>query len=172
MMTVRQLHTYVGAFIAPSVLFFAFTGSLQIFGLHEHHGDYTPPPIIEMFGRIHKDQVTKAKPRPVAHAPHAADHDATDHDSDHQEADHHDSDHHDAGDTHADANHHDHAAGATAPWAVTALKWLFLAVAVGLTASTVMGLWLALTASRRKGLVLGLVVLGAALPVILLALQP
>ena len=64
MMTVRQLHTYLGAFIAPSVLFFAFSGSLQLFSLHEAHGTYKPPAFAEQFGSIHKDQVLKSPPAP------------------------------------------------------------------------------------------------------------
>src|SRR3984957_7098169 len=65
MMTVRQWHTYIGAFIAPSVLFFAFTGSLQLFSLHEAHGAYTPPAIVEALGHVHKDQVLEVKPAPA-----------------------------------------------------------------------------------------------------------
>jgi hypothetical protein len=144
MMQVRQLHTYVGAFIAPSVLFFAFTGSLQLFSLHESHGAYAPPPVVEMLGRIHKDQVTRSKPHAAA-APH-----------------HHDADH--------DVDHHDHAAAT--PWSVMALKWLFLTAAVGLITSTLLGLWMSLALSRHKRVVVGLLVVGAALPVLLLALQP
>jgi len=139
MMTVRQLHTYIGAFIAPSVLFFAFSGSLQLFSLHEAHGTYKPPAFVEQLGSIHKDQVLKGPPAPG------------DADDDHD---------------------HDHHGGAEAPppWNVVALKWLFLAVAVGLMASTLLGLWLAVTFSRRKRLVLGLIAVGFALPFLLVAL--
>src|SRR5471032_677790 len=82
MMTVRQIHTYIGAFIAPSVLFFAFTGSLQLFSLHEAHGAYTPPPIVEALGRVHKDQVLKQKPAASTGADSHDEHD-DDHDHDH-----------------------------------------------------------------------------------------
>jgi len=77
MMTVRQVHTYIGAFIAPSVLFFAFTGSLQLFSLHEAHGAYTPPAIIQALGRVHKDQVLKESPEPASEGADA--HDDHDH---------------------------------------------------------------------------------------------
>jgi hypothetical protein len=70
---IRRLHTYLGAFIAPSVLFFAATGSLQLFSLHEAHGDYQPPAFIEKLGMLHKDQVFAMKPKrtapPAAEAP-------------------------------------------------------------------------------------------------------
>src|ERR1700722_17285147 len=71
MLTLRQWHTYIGAFIAPSVLFFAFTGALQLFSLHEAHGAYTPPAAVEALGRIHKDQTWEA-PAPAG-SMHAAD---------------------------------------------------------------------------------------------------
>ena len=47
----RQWHGYLGAFIAPSVIFFALTGALQLFNLHEAHGDYRPAPIVERLSR-------------------------------------------------------------------------------------------------------------------------
>ncbi len=145
MLTLRQWHTYIGAFIAPSVLFFALTGSLQLFSLHEAHGSYTPPALIEDLGRVHKDQMWEA---PARAGPDEHDHN---HDHDH--------DHH-AG----PPRRHDKPA---APWPVMALKWLFLAVAVGLIASTLLGLWLAITLSRRKVVVLGLIIAGTVLPVLL-----
>jgi hypothetical protein len=55
--TIRQWHSYFGLFIAPSVLFFALTGSAQIFNLHEAHGSYRPPALLEKLSSVHKDQV-------------------------------------------------------------------------------------------------------------------
>jgi hypothetical protein len=134
MTTVRAWHSYIGAFIAPSVLFFAFSGSLQLFGLHEAHGSYKPPALIEQLGSVHKDQVLKGPPGPG------------DADDDHD---------------------HDHHAGAAPSWTVGALKWLFLAVAIGLMTSTLLGLWLAFTYRRRKRLVFGLFAAGVILPLLL-----
>jgi hypothetical protein len=57
LVTVRQWHSYIGLFIAPSVLFFALTGAAQIFNLHEAHGGYQPPAIVEKLSSVHKDQV-------------------------------------------------------------------------------------------------------------------
>src|ERR1700729_2668074 len=54
--TIRQLHSYIGAFIAPPVLFLAFTGSLQVFSLHEAHGAYVPPPLLVRLSRVPQDQ--------------------------------------------------------------------------------------------------------------------
>jgi hypothetical protein len=53
----RKWHAYIGLFIAPSVLFFALTGALQIFNLHEAHGTYKPAQLIEKLSAVHKDQV-------------------------------------------------------------------------------------------------------------------
>lgn len=161
-LTLRQLHSYIGAFIAPSVLFFAVTGSLQLFSLHEAHGGYTPPPLVEALGRVHKDQVLRAPPKQGGPARHAA----ASHDDDHAAAAPDRADDH-AAPARAD---HDHAAPASPLWSVTALKWVFLCVAVGLIISTSLGLWLALTFSRRKGVVVALLLLGAALPTLLVLL--
>lgn len=144
MMSLRQLHSYIGAFIAPSVLFLAVTGALQVFSLHEAHGAYRPPELVARLSRIHKDQVVSLPPArpPQAGARH-----------DHA--------------TRADAPHPPRAN----PWAVTTLKWLFAAVAAGLTLSTLIGLWIAFTTARRRGVILVLFAMGAALPIVLLALQ-
>lgn len=148
MMTVRRWHTYLGVFIAPSILFFAVTGALQLFALHEAHGAYQPAAVVEKLGELHKNQRFAAKPkRPPTAAPAAAKAPAADHDD-------------------------DHAAPAKAkPMAVTALKWLFLLVAAGLVASTALGLWMALTSTRRKGLIRGLLAAGLVIPVLLVILQ-
>ena len=59
---IRQVHGYLSAFVAPSVLFFALTGALQLFGLHEARDGYHPPALIEKLGRLHKDQAFALKP--------------------------------------------------------------------------------------------------------------
>jgi hypothetical protein len=56
----RQWHAYIGLFIAPSVLFFALTGALQIFNLHEAHDNYTPPRLLQKLSAVHQDQVFEA----------------------------------------------------------------------------------------------------------------
>jgi hypothetical protein len=147
-MTIRELHLYVGMFVAPTLLFFAATGALQLFSLHEAHGDYQPPALIEKLGKLHKDQVfdLKAK-KPTRAAEHDDDHDAAGHDD------------------------HDHAAGKSkTPTKVVLLKWLFLVAAVSLIVSTLLGIWMGVTQSRRKTLAWLLLALGAALPVLLIVL--
>ncbi|GLQ92125.1 PepSY domain-containing protein [Dyella acidisoli] len=70
----RQLHLYIGVFIAPAVLFFAFTGGLQVFGLHEtsRGSDYKPPVWLAIAAQLHKKQtdvLPARKPHPVEAAP-------------------------------------------------------------------------------------------------------
>lgn len=54
----RLVHLYLGTFIAPSLLFFAFTGALQVFSLHEttRGSNYVPPRWAVVLGQIHKKQ--------------------------------------------------------------------------------------------------------------------
>jgi hypothetical protein len=135
---VRRFHSYLGVFIAPSVLFFALTGSLQLFTLHEAHGAYRPPVVIEKLGNLHKDQVFAAKPQRAAPAPKRA-RAATE-------------EHHDAG----------------PKTATLALKWFFLFVAISLVISTSLGLWMALAHGANRGLLWLLLLAGAVLPVAIL----
>ena len=64
----RKIHLYFGLFIAPALLFFAFTGAVQTLSLHESAGtSYTPPGWLERLGQLHKDQnVAAREPRPPA----------------------------------------------------------------------------------------------------------
>jgi hypothetical protein len=54
----RLTHLYLGVFIAPALLFFAFTGALQTFSLHEttRASSYKPPAWAVVLGQIHKKQ--------------------------------------------------------------------------------------------------------------------
>jgi hypothetical protein len=75
---VRQIHLYVGVFIAPALLFFALTGGLQVFSLHETTpgSDYQPPAWLVTMAQLHKKQtatipVRKARPMDADHRPPA-----------------------------------------------------------------------------------------------------
>ncbi len=165
---IRQWHTMIGVFIAPCVIFFAFTGIVQIFSLHEARGGYHPPALIEGLGSVHKDQIFRVKPTgPAPAAPAAAaavaPHDDADHD--HADADHDDHDH--AAATPAD---HGPAKPKGQPIKVYALKWLFTFVAIGLATSTGLGLWMALSYGRNKRTLWVLLVAGIVLPVLLVVI--
>ncbi len=152
MMNVRRWHAYLGLLIAPSVLFFALTGAVQIFGLHEAHDGYQPPALIEKLSSVHKDQVFELGD----HGPPPPDADAAQSNAAAAPAVH----HHDDG-------HDDH----DSPGLPTKLlKWYFLIVAGGLTVSTGFGIWMGLTQIRRKPLAWTLLLVGAAVPLALLLL--
>jgi hypothetical protein len=73
----RLIHLYTGVFIAPALLFFAFTGALQTFSLHEttRGSSYKPPAWAVMLGQIHKKQtpiVPVRKPVPPDKQPDKA----------------------------------------------------------------------------------------------------
>ena len=52
-----------------------------------------------------------------------------------------------------------------------ALKWFFLAAAAGLTLSTLLGIYMAFKFNRNRALVWGLLFLGTATPVALIAMM-
>lgn len=67
--TTRTVHLYLGIFTAPMLLFFAITGGLQSFGLHESSrgSSYTPPAWLASMAQLHKKQATVMpvrRPRP------------------------------------------------------------------------------------------------------------
>src|ERR1700731_2532223 len=60
----RLTHLYVGVFIAPALIFFAFTGALQTFSLHvSANGDtYKPANWIVVLSQLHKRQTSELPP--------------------------------------------------------------------------------------------------------------
>jgi hypothetical protein len=158
-MQLRTLHGYVGMLIAPTVLFMALTGALQVYNLHEDHGSYEAPHILETLASIHKDQRlgghhedggdhggpppgAKAGPAPgAALAPVVKD-----------------------GGAGAPAHKH---AGPKRPWAIAILKVFFVLVAVGLFSSTCVGIWMALQNRLRKRTHIILLAVGTLIPLAL-----
>jgi hypothetical protein len=134
-------------FIAPSVLFFALTGVVQIFDLHEAHGSYRPAVLLEKLSAVHKDQVFEA-PR---------DKSAPDHDPPHSAAG-------AAGDRDAEDEDEKHSVS------TYAVKWFFAVVSLGLFTSTLIGIWMGATQTRRKGLAWTLLIVGALGPIGLLVI--
>jgi hypothetical protein len=137
----RQIHRYVGLFIAPALLFFSFTGALQTFSLHEttQGSSYKPPAWIVMLGQVHKKQtilvpVRKLKadtPKPEK-APDPATQPVP------------------------KAKNH------------LPMKSFFLLVAIGLFTSTGTGIYMAYKYERSKLLVTGLLLAGIVIPLLLL----
>ena len=65
---IRLAHHYIGVFFAPTILFFAITGSLQMFGLHEtsRRSSYVPPAILVHLSQLHKKGTLYLPPRKAA----------------------------------------------------------------------------------------------------------
>ena len=159
----RKLHLYLGVFTAPALLFFAFTGALQTFSLHEttQGSSYKPPAWIASLAQLHKKQTTEIPvrhPRPDAARPGAL--------SDHPERS-------------AEkvtpssappqsANQQPAASPAPRPKSHLPMKIFFLLVAAGLFLSTLTGIYMAYLYSRSRLLITGLLLAGVILPLLLL----
>ena len=146
----RQIHLWFGVFISPMLLFFAFTGALQTFSLHEttQGSNYKPPALFASLAQIHKKQTYIIPPRrqqPAKPAP-----DATKLDADKQ--------------TGAPAAP---PAPSVPPKSHLPLKIFFLVVSIGLFTSTLTGIYMAYKFNRNAWLVSGLLVAGIVLPIFL-----
>jgi hypothetical protein len=133
-MLARQLHLYVSAFVAPTLLFFAATGATQVFRLPD---DPTASIVLVKLARLHKDTVFAPRPRRPPRAPGAGRAEAA-------------------------------RAKPPTPPRTTLLKWFFVAASIGMIATTLFGLWLAFTASRRRWTAVACLLAGAAIPLVLL----
>ncbi len=163
---VRLTHLYSGVFLAPAILFFATTGGLQMFGLHEtsRGSAYKPPAILVSLGQIHKKGtyvLPQRRPGPPA-APSAA-----------------------AAPTAAAAPAAAAAQGATpsptprqqgerpeGPKKPNPLPFKVFAaiVSIGLILSTITGLIMSWKYARRKSVVAALFAAGIVIPILLLAI--
>ena len=115
----RQLHLYLGCLFAPLLIFFAVTGSWQIFNWHESDrepGGYVAPRILSALSDIHKN----------AHIPPTK-------------------------------------RNSPAP-----VRYFMFAAAVGLVATTIIGVIMAYRFSRKPIVASVCLILGTVLPVILL----
>lgn len=65
MSLLRKIHLYLGCIFAPVLIFFACTGALQLYDLHESKkdGSYVAPKMIAAMGLIHKNQHLPGDPR-------------------------------------------------------------------------------------------------------------
>ena len=136
----RKLHLWLGLLFAPSIIFFAFSGALQIMGLHEGAG---ASGWISELALIHKDQMVSAPPR--APRPKPAEAAAAPQPEPHPDA-------------------HD------APHASKPLKAFFLLMALSLISSSGLGIYLAFAYKRDRVTVIALLAAGVIVPLILLFL--
>jgi len=147
----RDLHTYLAVFFAPTILFFALTGALQVFGLHQANDKgYVPIPIVEKLSQVHIHMLYQLKPRrlepakPSAQPPKSVET--------------------------ASAKSADTPKPAKKRSASWATKIFFGCAAAGLTLASLLGLWIGLTQGRLRKVSALLAILGAAIPVALVLL--
>lgn len=147
MKRIRQLHLYLGLFLAPSVIFFAFSGSLQIFRLQEGTpgGTYQPPAWIVALAGVHKDQRLEGPPEPTPASP--------------------------PDETRSQPR------PAAAPSgepptrkSSSALKWFFLFASIGMITTTALGIIMAFKYNRDRRVIWSLLILGIIAPISLLFL--
>jgi hypothetical protein len=183
----RLIHLYLGIFTAPALIFFAFTGALQTFSLHEttRGSSYKPPAWAVTLGQIHKKQtpIVPVRKRPVetaaapdaraeGRAPHSAE--RTEPRSDPRTEP--------KTDSRADSRSNELRGGPAAPSPAglpaqqppagrkhhpLPLKIFFLIVAIGLFLSTVTGIYMSYKYMRNRVLVTALLILGTVIPVAL-----
>ena len=150
----RLIHLYTGVFIAPALIFFAFTGALQTFSLHEttRGSSYKPPAWAVMLAQIHKKQITtvpvKKLPPPDKQADKATQEKAQTPPTPPTES--------------------PKPTGEAAPKSHNPLplKYFFLLVSIGLFASTLSGLYMSYKYIRNRGLITALILAGIIVPIL------
>lgn len=162
MKSIRRIHAWLGVLFAPTIIFFALTGVLQMYGLHESEGGGSPG-IIAKAAQVHTHQTTTIPqrtarpPRPDANAAAAAPKG--------------DGDEREAGaqpDRRPEAGARPEGAARPARPTTLPIKLFFTLMALSLIVSSVLGLWIAFTSKRDRGLHVGLLVAGFVLPIVLL----
>ena len=144
---VRLTHLYSGVFLAPAILFFAITGGLQMFSLHEttRGSSYVPPAILVHLAQLHKKATLTVPQRKLAPAAAAAP---------------------------ASPPAPKPSAASQPPQpSYLPMKIFFGFVALGLVVSTLTGLVMSWTYARNKPLIASAFIAGILVPVLLLLLQ-
>ena len=151
--SIRQVHNYVGLFFAPTILFFAMTGGLQMFGLHESSrgSSYIPPAVLVHLAQLHKKGTLYLPPRKPPQAPPAR--------ADGAKPD----------VPKPDTQKPPQATRNSAPNPLP-IKIFFAATALALIISTSTGIVMGWKYARRKSLVLLILTAGLLVPIVLLLL--
>lgn len=144
---VRSLHLYLGVFVTPALIFFAFTGALQTFSLHEttRGSSYKPPAWIATLAQIHKKQNTVVPARKLQPGPSPA-----------------------ASLSSPRTGTPAISATSSRPPHPLPLKLFFLAVSISLFLSTISGLYMSYRYVRNKPLITATLAAGTIFPLLLL----
>ena len=150
--SIRLAHHYTGVFFAPTILFFAITGCLQMFGLHEttRGSSYVPPSLLVHLSQLHKEGTLYLPPRKQAPS--------TPSKADGQKAD----------APKADAPKAPAPAPASPVPNPLPMKLFFATTALALVISTCTGLFMSWKYARRKAVAVGVLLAGIACPLITL----
>jgi hypothetical protein len=154
---IRLTHHYSGVFLAPAILFFAITGGLQMFGLHEtsRGSSYVPPAFLVHLSQLHKKGtlfVPPRRPQPAA-KPDSPKADASKPDG-----------------PKTDQPKQQPFTPPQNPHNPLPIKIFFAITSIGLVVSTLSGLVMAWKYTRRKSLVAGTFLAGILIPILLLFL--
>lgn len=154
----RLTHLYLGVFIAPAILFFAVTGALQTFSLHEatRGSSYKPPAWAVMLAQIHKKQ-TSVVPARKAPAPEKSPDKAA---PDKPQS-------LDPAAPHPAPAPKSAEPAAPQPHSALPLKLFFLLAAIGLFTSTFSGLYMSYKYIRNRKLVTATLLAGVVVPILL-----
>ena len=145
-MNVRLIHFYLGVFFAPLVLFFAFTGVLQVFKLHETCRETSTclADWVAWFGQFHNEQgwIPPSNPPKKAAAPASAK---------------------------AEEPKSEESKKGAPKTGSLIMKWFIALMGVSLMATTLLGLYIAFNyPRRRKGFLIALAA-GIVIPLALMA---
>lgn len=165
---IRQVHHFSGVFLAPAILFFAITGGLQMFGLHEtsRGSSYIPPAILVHLSQLHKHGSLAAPAHRPGPGPSAAPAAGGKQDGAAPKPD---TAPKPEGAPKPDAASKPPAVGASQPaHNPLPIKIFFALTAIGLVVSTASGLTMAWKFTRRKGRVVATLLAGIVVPLLLL----
>jgi hypothetical protein len=166
----RLIHLYLGVFTAPALLFFAFTGALQTFSLHEttRGSSYKPPAWAVTLGQIHKKQTTVVPVRKLPPPDKPADQPDKPNDkptekptTDKSQST------PPAAQPAPNAPPKSPEAPAQKPHNALPLKIFFLVVAIGLFVSTLTGLYMSYKYIRNRTLITAILIAGIVIPILL-----
>jgi hypothetical protein len=160
----RLIHLYLGVFITPALLFFAFTGALQTFSLHEttRGSSYKPPAWAVVLGQIHKKQTPVVPVRKVPPPPDRPEK-SGDKPTDKSQS----ASLSVATQSASNASPKPSDAPAPKPHNALPLKIFFLFVSIGLFTSTLTGLYMSYKYIRNRTLITAILIAGVVIPVLL-----
>jgi hypothetical protein len=135
----RQLHLWMGVFFAPAIIFFAFTGALQTFNLHESQpgSTYQPPVWIEKLAQLHKKQTIQLRQKPPGAPPQRR-----------------------------RMENEAPRPNLEQPLTTTLLKWFVSLMSLGLITTSLLGIYMAFQYNRDRRMMWLLLVLGTVMPVL------